>query len=288
MIGSSTSPVAPGAIQSNPRFTEIAVAETLEILLQSLPGALFESAPDAVFVSDSDGRILQLNAAAEKQFGYTHEQLNCQKIEKLFPGRFRDNHRGQREKLVGKGWNIMKSFTRVALSLGLVLFPAALRPAQAQTTPKAKSTQAPSSPEQQTADKNTKAYIDLMRRNVRQDKAEIMGAMLALGAQDAAKFWPIYSEYDAQLTKLNDQRVANIQDYANNYDNLTDAKADELIQNAISFQKQRAELLYSTYGKVRQALGGVTAARFAQIENQLLLLIDLQINAALPIASPKS
>lgn len=182
----------------------------------------------------------------------------------------------------------MKSFTRVALSLGLVLFPAALRPAQAQTTPKAKSTQAPSSPEQQTADKNTKAYIDLMRRNVRQDKAEIMGAMLALGAQDAAKFWPIYSEYDAQLTKLNDQRVANIQDYANSYDNLTDAKADELIQNAISFQKQRAELLYSTYGKVRQALGGVTAARFAQIENQLLLLIDLQINAALPIASPKS
>jgi hypothetical protein len=182
----------------------------------------------------------------------------------------------------------MKSLMRSLLPIGLLLFLAPLIQVQAQTSSTAKSNQAVTSPEQQTEDTNTKAYINLMRRNVRQDKAEIMGTMLALNAQDAAKFWPIYSDYDAQLIKLNDQRVANIQDYANNYDNLTDAKADELIQHAISYQKERAELLYSTYGKMKEALGGVTAARFAQIENQLLLIIDLQINAALPIAPPKS
>jgi len=42
---------------------------------------------------------------------------------------------------------------------------------------------------------------------VRQQKAEIMGAVMVLSADDAAKFWPIYSEYDVELTKLNDQRV---------------------------------------------------------------------------------
>ena len=56
--------------------------------------------------------------------------------------------------------------------------------------------------------KNTAAYIALMRRDVRQEKAEIMGSMMALTAQDSAKFWPIYSAYDEQLNKLNDQRVA--------------------------------------------------------------------------------
>src|SRR5579862_5553923 len=62
--------------------------------------------------------------------------------------------------------------------------------------------------------KNTDAYVALLRRNVRQEKSEIMGSMMALSAQDSAKFWPIYSDYDAALTKLNDQRVANIKEYA--------------------------------------------------------------------------
>ncbi len=64
---------------------------------------------------------------------------------------------------------------------------------------------------------------------------------------------------------------------------MTDAKADELIQSAVSYRKQRAELLAKYYGRMKDALGAVTAARFAQIEDQLLLIIDLQIASSLPI-----
>lgn len=71
-------------------------------------------------------------------------------------------------------------------------------------------TKAATSPEAQANEKNLQEYIDLLRSDVRQQKAEMMGAMMVLGAQDAAKFWPIYSDYDAQLTKLNDQRVESI------------------------------------------------------------------------------
>ncbi len=131
--------------------------------------------------------------------------------------------------------------------------------------------------------KNTDAYIALMRRDVRQEKSEIMGSVMVLNAQDAAKFWPIYSAYDAELTKLNDQRVENIKEYARAYNDMTDVKADELIQKSLAYQKQRAELLAKTYDQIKEALGAITAARFAQVEHQLLLLIDLQIAAALPI-----
>jgi vacuolar-type H+-ATPase subunit D/Vma8 len=115
-----------------------------------------------------------------------------------------------------------------------------------------------------------------------------MGAVMLLSAQDAAKFWPIYSDYDAKLTKLNDQRVENINEYARTYDQMTDEKADELIQRSLAYQKQRAELLAQTYDKVKQALGAATAARFAQVEHQLLLIIDLQIDSSLPIAGESS
>jgi flagellar biosynthesis chaperone FliJ len=135
---------------------------------------------------------------------------------------------------------------------------------------------------------NIQAYIALLRSNVRQQKAEMMGAVMQLSAADAAKFWPIYDEYDKELTKLNDLRVANIQEYANTYDQMTDEKADELIQKAMAYRKQRFELLAKYYERVKQALGGITAARFLQVEDQLLLLIDLQIDSSLPVVGQNS
>jgi len=144
------------------------------------------------------------------------------------------------------------------------------------------------SPEAAAQKKNIQAYIDLMRRDVRQQKAEIMGAVMVLNAEDASKFWPIYSEYDVELTKLNDQRVENIKEYARAYNQMTDEKADELIQKSLAYQKQRAELLANTYDRVKQVLGAITAARFAQVEQQLLLLIDLQIDSSLPVVGQGS
>ncbi len=175
------------------------------------------------------------------------------------------------------------AFLAVLFSLAFV----AASHSQAQTaTQKAKSkTAAPPDTDEK---KNMQAYIDLLRSDVRQQKAEIMGSVMVLSAQDAAKFWPIYEDYDTQLTKLNDQRVENIKEYAQNYDDMTDAKADELIQKSIAYQKERAELLAQTYEKVKQALGAVTAARFAMIEHQLLLIIDLKIASSLPVAQKSS
>ena len=135
---------------------------------------------------------------------------------------------------------------------------------------------------------NIQEYTDLLRTDVRQQKAQIMGAVMQLSAADAAKFWPIYEEYDAALNKLNDQRVANIHEYADAYNQMTDEKADALVQKALAYRKQRSELLAKYYERVKQALGAVTAARFIQIEDQLLLIIDLQIDSSLPIVGQSS
>jgi hypothetical protein len=177
----------------------------------------------------------------------------------------------------------MKSVNRLSLATLFLLFLLIPQPGRAQTTTQAPESKAAASPDADAQKKNTDAYIALMRRDVRQEKSEIMGSVMVLNAQDAAKFWPIYSDYDAQLTKLNDQRVANIKEYARTYNDMTNEKADELIQKSMAYQKERAELLSKTYDRVKEALGAITAARFAQVEHQLLLLIDLQIAASLPI-----
>jgi hypothetical protein len=180
----------------------------------------------------------------------------------------------------------MKLFTRILLTVAVLQLMAGLPVVCGQSKPD----QAPSTATvaQDPKDLNLQEYIELLRKDVQQQKAEIMGAVMVLSTDDAATFWPIYSDYDRQLTKLNSKRVENIKEYARSYDQMTDTKADELIQNAIAYQKERDELLTKTYERVKQALGAVTAARFVQVEHQLLLLIDLRICSSLPIASQAS
>jgi hypothetical protein len=181
----------------------------------------------------------------------------------------------------------MKLLNRMLLAIACVLPMLVASPGWAQeTTPKPTPKAAASTPGAR--QQNMDEYIKLMRSDVRQQKAEMMGVMMVLSAADAAKFWPIYDEYDADLTKLNDQRVANIKEYARTYNQMTDEKADELIKNALAYQNQRSELLAKTYDRVKQAVGAITAARFVQVEYQLLLIIDLQIASELPVVGQGS
>lgn len=177
---------------------------------------------------------------------------------------------------------LKKSATAVAILAFLVSAPGLL--AQDAATPQkapAKAATPATTPKEQ----NLQEYIKLLRGDVRSQKSGVMNVVMQLDPDQAAKFWPIYRDYDAELSKLNDLRVANIEEYSRTYTQLTDAKADELIQNAMAYQKQRAELLAKYYDRVKQEMGAVTAARFVQVEQQLLLIIDLQILSSLPIAS---
>ena len=179
----------------------------------------------------------------------------------------------------------MKKRIMVCGVLSVLVVSCLLARVQAKTPPRPHTVQeqAAQSTTADAKEKNIQEYIELMRSNVRDEKSQIMGAVMQLDIDDAAKFWPIYSQYDAELTKLNNLRVQNIQDYANNYSQMTDAKADELIQRSLDFQKQRGELLAKYYQIMKQSVGAITAARFLQVEHQLLLIIDLQIASSLPI-----
>jgi hypothetical protein len=174
-----------------------------------------------------------------------------------------------------------KSVATLAILAFLISAPEMLAQdkAQPQKAP-AKAAKPQASPKEQ----NLQEYIKLLREDVRSQKSAVMSAVMQLDPDEATKFWPIYRDYDAELSKLNDLRVANIEEYSRTYNQLTDAKADELIHNAMEYQKQRADLLAKYYERVKQELGAVTAARFVQVEHQLLLVIDLQIASSLPIA----
>jgi hypothetical protein len=132
---------------------------------------------------------------------------------------------------------------------------------------------------------NLRAYGELLRSDIRAQKVAVISEVMQFTEDEDAKFWPIYREYEAELGKLNDDRIALIKDYALNYDSLTDSTADKLALGALDLESRRNALKAKYYDRFKSALSAKTAARYLQVENQILLLLDLQIAASLPIAS---
>ena len=125
--------------------------------------------------------------------------------------------------------------------------------------------------------------VELMRSDLRTEKMTIVTKAMQLTEEQSQLFWPVYKEYEAELIKLNDERVQLIKDYGANYDTMTDEMAKDLIGRSFKLQEARTKLLKSYVGKMGKAVDMKTAARWAQVEYTLNSAIDLQVGADLPL-----
>jgi hypothetical protein len=131
-------------------------------------------------------------------------------------------------------------------------------------------------------------YVDLLRSDIKLQKKFLVSQTMNFSEEDGLVFWPIYKEYESELDKLGDKRLANIKDFAENYQEMTDPKADEIINQAFNYQEERLELKRNVYNQIKEKLNPSTAAKFIQLEHQIQLIIDLKINAELPLIEKTS
>ncbi len=131
-------------------------------------------------------------------------------------------------------------------------------------------------------------YVELLRSDIKFQKKFIVSQTMNFSEEDGSVFWPIYKEYEIELDKLGDKRLANIKDFAENYKKMTDQKADEIIEQAFNYQEERLELKRKIYNQIKDKMNPSTAAKFIQLEHQIQLIIDLKINAELPLIEKTS
>jgi CHAT domain-containing protein len=182
---------------------------------------------------------------------------------------------------------MLRRVTAIAVVLTTCVFSAAVASGQAaagQSPPAADQ----AAQERGAQDVNLATYAELLRSDVRTQKVAIITEVMGFTEAEDAAFWPIYREYDVEMSKLGDERVNLIQEYARNYSKMTDAVADSLATGALALEGRRNAVKTKYYERFKQALSPRTAARFLQVEQQLLLLIDLQILSSLPIMEPST
>ena len=128
--------------------------------------------------------------------------------------------------------------------------------------------------------------VDLLRKDIRSQKKQIIAANLQLTDQEAVKFWPLYDQYTAELVKINDAKYDAIKQYVTSYDTLTDDQAMALTRKLLGVDEQVAQLRLKYVPLVGKVISGKKTALFFQLDRRLVMLIDLQLAAQIPMIQP--
>jgi hypothetical protein len=127
--------------------------------------------------------------------------------------------------------------------------------------------------------------VELMRKDVRAQKADVIGKTMSFDSTQAAAFWPVYKAYEAERQALGNERLAVIQDLAEHFESLNDAKAKGLLDRSIAVEEKRVALEKRYAGEFLKVLPAKTVARFFQVESRLNNLINLEVSSQIPLVN---
>ncbi len=174
----------------------------------------------------------------------------------------------------------MKNLMLAVLSVAGILL------SQGATTPAQSATQSPSTTQAQasTADQKATAQdIELMRKDIRSIRKQLVAANLKLTDTEATKFWPVYDQYIAELVKINNTKYDLLKEYFNSYGQLTDDQADSMTTRLSKLDVSVAELRQKYQPIFRAAVPAKVAASFFQLDRRIAMMIDLQLSSQIPL-----
>src|SRR5258705_11301883 len=125
--------------------------------------------------------------------------------------------------------------------------------------------------------------LALLRRDIRAEKKKIIAANISLTETEATKFWPVYDQYVAEMTRHNDEFYSVIKDYAANQKTLTDAQASSMINRWAEIQIGQAQTRQKYIPLFEKVIPGRKVALFFQIDRRLYALLDMQVASQIPL-----
>jgi len=130
-------------------------------------------------------------------------------------------------------------------------------------------------------------YLELAREVLKTEKKAAIAEIMQLTDDESQPFWNLYNEYQGKLYLIQNKRIEIIKDFIENYETMTDEKADELWTNSMSYSQEVLKLKKTYYTKFKKILTAGKAARFFQAENKIETLINAELAFDIPLIETK-
>jgi hypothetical protein len=128
-------------------------------------------------------------------------------------------------------------------------------------------------------------FIELLRKDVRSQKKQIIAENMGLTDGEAEKFWPVYDRYAADLSKIYDTKLALLNDYTERNSTMTGEQAENYIRKRGEIEQSIMQLRLKYMPEFRRVLSGRETALFYQLDWRLDLAIDVEL-AQVPLIDP--
>ncbi len=127
--------------------------------------------------------------------------------------------------------------------------------------------------------------MQLLREKVQADKKLVVATNMELTEPEAKVFWPVYEQYQKDLSAINGMIAKLLDSYAADYNakTLTDEKAKVLIDELIAIEKAEGGLQASYVPKLSEVLPLRKVARYFQIENKIRAVAKYELAKKVPL-----
>jgi hypothetical protein len=145
--------------------------------------------------------------------------------------------------------------------------------ANAQTTP----------PQESSPHVISNQDLDLLRKDLRSKRKQLIASNLKLTDAEATKFWPVYDQYTTELIAINDKKFGLIQDYADNWGKMTNEQSLSFIRQWLDADIAVAQLRQKYVPILSKVLDGKKSATFFQLDRRIAMMIELQVSSQMPL-----
>ena len=128
---------------------------------------------------------------------------------------------------------------------------------------------------------------ELAREAIQANKKLVVAANMNLNENEKEGFWAVYEDYQKDLEKILERTVVLIEEFAVNFENLSEKKATELLNSYLKIEADTVKLKKSYLSKFQKALPAQKVVRYYQIENKIEAIIDYDLVDKIPLAHKK-
>lgn len=125
--------------------------------------------------------------------------------------------------------------------------------------------------------------IQLLRVAGEADRQALVTANVEFTNAESEQFWPVYREYRAEVAKTTDRLLAVIKTYADEYPNVSDEQAKNLIKEHLAIEADRVKLKQKYVKRFAKVLPNVKVARVIQVESKLDAVAIVELSAQIPL-----
>ena len=130
---------------------------------------------------------------------------------------------------------------------------------------------------------DTDKTVAEFRAELMAKRADVMAKGLTLTSEQAAKFWPLFDQFQKEQDKVVQEQIDATEAYAKNFDHLTDESAMAYVNALLDRDLKMHDLRVKWLTKFKTVVPVAMAARAIQLDRRLGNITQVQLSQRIPL-----